>query len=227
MDLIGMKACIVPPNPGNLAAFGLLAVDWRTDRIVTKVMHQADVEVGVIAKIYADLEADAASTLERDGIERSRIRLIRECDMRYAGQSMEVRISAPSGPVGENFIARLIENFNAAHLKTFGYNYAGKQKVELVNFCVSGFGVIDRPGVPKLELGGKTAPQATKRKVYFKGAFTETPVYQRGAFGAGFTLEGPAIVEEFGSTTVVFPGQKLEVDPHGILLVRPAREIAR
>jgi N-methylhydantoinase A len=227
MDLIGMKACIVPPNPGNLAAFGLLAVDWRTDRIVTKVMHQDDVDVGAIAKIYGDLETDAASTLERDGIARANIRLARECDMRYAGQSMEVRISAPSGPVDGNFIARLIENFNTAHLKTFGYNYAGKQKVELVNFCVSGFGVIDRPSVPKLELAGKTAPQAAKRKVYFKGAFIETPIYQRGTLGAGFTLNGPAIVEEFGSTTVVFPGQKLEVDPHGILIVRPAREIAR
>jgi N-methylhydantoinase A len=227
MDLIGMNACIVPPNPGNLAAFGLLAVDWRTDRIVTKVMHQDDADVAVIAKIYTDLEADAVATLERDGIEPSRIRLIRECDMRYAGQSMEVRIPAPSSAVDVTFIGRLIENFNTAHLKTFGYNYAGKQKVELVNFCVSGFGMIDRPSVPKLDVAGKTAPQATSRKAYFKGKFIDTPVYQRATLGAGLVLEGPAIVEEFGSTTVVFPGQKLEVDPHGILIVRPAWEIAR
>jgi N-methylhydantoinase A len=73
--------------------------------------------------------------------------------------------------------------------------------------------------VPKLDIAGKT-PQATRRNAYFKGKFVETPVYQRSTLGAGLMLEGPAIVEEFGSTTVVFPGQKLEVDPHGILIVR-------
>ena len=70
MDLIGMKACIVPPNPGNLSAFGLLAVDWRTDHIVTKVMHEDAIDLAAVADIYAGLEADAVATLERDGIER-------------------------------------------------------------------------------------------------------------------------------------------------------------
>ena len=62
------------------------------------------------------------------------------------------------------------------------------------------------------------------RPVFFAGAFRETPVYQRASLAAGFRLDGPAVVEEFGSTTVVFPGQQLEVDAHGILIVRPARQ---
>src|SRR5712691_11761191 len=69
MDLLGMKACIVPLNPGNLSAFGLLAVDWRTDHIVTKVMHQDAADVATIATLYAGLEQAAIDTLERDGIE--------------------------------------------------------------------------------------------------------------------------------------------------------------
>ena len=87
MDLIGMKACIVPPNPGNLSAFGLLAVDWRTDHMVTRVTHEDAVDIAVIANIYASLESDAVTTLEEDGIARERIRLMREVDVRYAGQS--------------------------------------------------------------------------------------------------------------------------------------------
>src|SRR5262245_46143372 len=158
MELIGMKACIVPPNPGNLSAFGLLAVDWRTDHIVTKVMHEDPVELATVAGIYTGLEGDAAATLERDGIERSRIRLVREADVRYAGQSMEVRVPAPAGPIDGPFIAGLVAAFHAAHLKTFGYNYAGQQKVELVNFCVSGFGMIDRPTIPKLAARGASPP---------------------------------------------------------------------
>ncbi len=150
MDLLNMQACIVPPNPGNLSAFGLLAVDWRTDQIVTKVMHQDSVDLGAIAGIYSKLEAEAVDTLARDGIERSRIRLMREADVRYAGQSMEVRVPAPGGAVDAGFLATLIDAFNAAHKRTFGYNYAGQQKIEVVNFCVSGFGLIERPELPKL-----------------------------------------------------------------------------
>jgi N-methylhydantoinase A len=222
MELIGMQACIVPPNPGNLSAFGLLAVDWRTDHIVTKVMHEDAIELAAVAAIYAGLEGDAAATLERDGIERARIRLVREADVRYAGQSMEVRVPAPAGPIDGTFVAALIAAFHAAHLKTFGYNYAGKQKVELVNFCVSGFGMIDRPGVPKLDLGRDGMLSCSRRPVYFSGAFRETPIYQRAALPAGVRLDGPAVIEEFGSATVVFPGQHLNVDEYGTLIVRRA-----
>jgi N-methylhydantoinase A len=221
MDLLGMKACIVPPNPGNLSAFGLLAVDWRTDHIVTKVMHEDAIDLALLASLYASLEKDAVATLERDGIAPERIRLVREADIRYAGQSMEVRVGAPAGDFDATFLAGLIEAFHAAHLRTFGYNYSGQQKVELVNLCVSGFGLIERPELPKLAArDGATPVRKSVRPVYFDGAFRDTPVYDRTVLPPGFRLDGPAVVEEFGSTTVVFPGQTLEVDPHGILVLR-------
>ncbi len=224
MDLLNMEACIVPLNPGNLSAFGLLAVDWRTDQILTKVMHQDAADLREIAGIYAGLERKAQETLERDGIEASRMKFQREADVRYAGQSMEVRVPAPGGAVDRGFLDRLIDAFHAAHKRTFGYNYAGQQKVELVNFCVSGFGLIERPQIPKLAARAGTTPvRKSVRPVYFDGAFRDTPVYDRAALSPGVTLEGPAVVEEFGSTTVVFPGQALEVDPHGILIVRRAK----
>jgi N-methylhydantoinase A len=223
MDLIGMKACIVPPNPGNLSAFGLLAVDWRTDHIVTRVTHEDSIEVANVAEIYADLERDAVATLELDGIARARIRLAREADVRYAGQSMEVRVPAPAGEVDDAFIAGAIEAFHAAHRKAFGYNYAGQQKVEIVNFCVSGFGIIDRPAIPKVATATGAKPQRRMRPAYFGGAFRDTPIYDRSTLPAGFHLDGPAVVEEFGSTTVIFPGQSLTVDERGILIVQPAQ----
>jgi N-methylhydantoinase A len=224
MDLLGMTACIVPPNPGNLSAFGLLAVDWRTDHIVTKVMHEDAIDLAIIASLYAGLEKDAVDTLQRDGIDPARIRIVREADIRYAGQSMEVRVVAPASTVDSSFLVGLIDAFHAAHLRTFGYNYSGQQKVELVNFCVSGFGLIERPDMPKLATrSGATPAWKSIRPVYFDGAFRETPVYDRAALPPGFRLDGPAVVEEFGSTTVVFPDQRLEVDPHGILLIHPAQ----
>lgn len=223
MDLLGMKACIVPPHPGNLSAFGLLAVDWRTDHIVTKVMHEDAVDVKLVGRLYGELEAAALETLKRDGIEDGRIRLLREADIRYAGQSMEVRVTAPAGAVDARFLAALADTFHTAHRKTFGYDYRGEQKIELVNLCVSGFGVIDRPRLPRLEERASVTPARREmRPVWFGGAFRDTPVYDRAVLPPGWRLERPAVVEEFGSTTVVFPGQVLEVDAHGILIVRPA-----
>ncbi len=221
MDLLGMKACRVPPNPGNLSAFGLLAVDWRTDHITTKVMHEDAIDLKMMASLYAGLERDAAETLRRDGIAESHIRLVREADLRYAGQSMEVRVTAPDGEIDRAFLARLLDTFHAAHRRTFGYDYKGEQKIELVNLSVSGFGVIDRPTMPRLEMRqGVTPARKAVRPVWFGGAFRDTAVYDRAVLPPGWRFDGPVIVEEFGSTSVIFPGQTIEVDPHGILVIR-------
>jgi N-methylhydantoinase A len=221
MELLGMSCCIVPPNPGNLAAFGLLAVDWRTDHVVTSVMHEDAIEPAKLAQIYRKLERDAIDTLKRDGIAPDQIRIVREADLRYAGQSMVVRVRAPAGAIDAGFVGELADAFHAAHAKAFGYSYQGQQRIELVNFAVSGFGVIDRPLLPTLpaEHAGRAAPRATRR-VFFDGAWRETPIFDRAELGAGARIDGPAVVEEFGSTTVVFPQQSLTVDPHGILIVR-------
>src|SRR6201997_3300246 len=80
MDLLGMKACIVPPNPGNLSAFGLLAVDWRTDHMITKVMREEAIDLAAVAAIYKALEAEGMATLEKDGIPPNKIALMREAD---------------------------------------------------------------------------------------------------------------------------------------------------
>jgi N-methylhydantoinase A len=221
MRLLGMKCCLVPFNPGNLSAFGLLAVDWRTDHIATRVIHEDAIQAATLAEIYARLEREAIDTLARDGIDPARCRTVREADVRYVGQSMEVRVAAPAGRVDDEFVVRLLASFHAAHRKAFGYDYAGKQKVELVNFCVSGFGTIERPKLPKLARAAGASPaRKGARPVFFDGSWVDTPVYDRAVLPAGHRLDGPAVIEEFGSTTVVWPGQWLEVDPHGIILVR-------
>lgn len=220
MELLRMKACIVPLNPGNLSAFGLLAVDWRTDHITTRVTQEDALDPDELERIYCQLEADAVETLRNDGIDPAMIRIAREADVRYLGQSMEVRVPAPAGSIEAGFVTTLLESFHAAHEKAFGYGYRGRQKVEVVNYCVSGFGVMDRPRLPTLPTGAAdSARSRTTRQVFFGGGFVQTPIYDRNDLPAGARLRGPAVVEEFGSTTVVFPGQRMSVDPHGIMVV--------
>ena len=177
----------------------------------------------MLAGLYRQLEREAAETLARDGIDPRNVRLVREADVRYVGQSMEVRVQVARR---RDRCARssraLADAFHAAHEKAFGYSYRGKQKVELVNCCVSGFGVIDRPALPKLAVSTAVASPKSRRRVFFGGSYAETSIYERAALAAGQRIDGPAVVEEFGSTTVVFPGQRLAVDPHGIMIVRRA-----
>jgi N-methylhydantoinase A len=220
-QLIGMKATIIPPSPGNLAAFGLLAVDWRNDQMVTRVMPEEKIDLGEVAEIYAELEADSVRRLQADGIGTDRIRLVREADLRYAGQSMEVRVVAPAGDADRGFVDALIDAFHAAHHRNFGYDYRGEQKIEIVNFCVSGFGMIERPSLPKLPSnGGANAVAKGSRPVFFGDSMVETPIFDRATLPPDARISGPAIVEEFGSTTVVFPAQVLQVDDHGIMVIR-------
>jgi N-methylhydantoinase A len=95
MELLGMKAGIVPLNPGNLSAFGLLAVDWRTDHIATRVTHEDALDPAALAGIYRQLEREASETLARDGIDPRNVRLVREADVRV-GQSMECACRRPA-----------------------------------------------------------------------------------------------------------------------------------
>ncbi|HSD55273.1 MAG TPA: hypothetical protein VLC47_13975, partial [Burkholderiales bacterium] len=190
--------------------------------IATRVTHEDALDPNRLERIYTDLEDEAAATLRRDGIDPANIRLVREADVRYVGQSMEVRVHAPGGRIDAGFAPALVDAFHAAHEKAFGYSYRGKQKVEVVNYCVSGFGLIDRPQLPKLAASGAVLAPQSRRRVFFGGAFVDTPVYARSALPALVRIDGPAVIEEFGSTTVVFPGQTLTVDAHGIMILRKA-----
>jgi N-methylhydantoinase A len=222
MELMKMHACLVPSDPGNLSAFGLLAVDWRSDHILTRVMPETQIDLAAVAEVYARLEAEVRSTLARDGIASNRVRISRQADLRYAGQSMETRVPAPDGPVDARFLAHLVDSFHAAHNRLYGYDYKGEQQIELVNFCVSGFGLIDRPVLPRLPSGAAVTPaRKGERPVFFASRFRDTPVYERAALPAGWRATGPLVIEEFGSTSVVFPGQQLAVDPHGTLIIEP------
>jgi len=143
--------------------------------------------------------------------------------VRYVGQSMEVRVAAPGGTIDGSFLAGLIDAFHAAHLRTFGYNYAGQQKVELVNFCVSGFGLIERPSMPKLAMPHSPLTTKSVRPVYFSGTFHDTPVYDRTTLPPGLRPRRPGPGSRNSAPPRwCFPGQQLDVDSHGILILRAA-----
>ncbi len=250
MALLGMEATLVPPNPGNVSAFGLLAVDWVTDHVLTRVFYESDLLAGDSARansvdaiddIYRQLEAQAQAAFVRDGIPKDRRFMVRHADLRYAGQAWEVRIEAPAGTIDGDAVAEMLARFHRRYERTYGYHYRGEQEVELVNFAVFGYGRIERPTLragqghgpdtpdgPAPDGNGDAAAGAavptSERAVWFGNGFRQTPIYHRSRLGAGAVIAGPAVVEEFGSTTVIFPEQRAEIDAHGIMIIRPSHK---
>src|SRR5262249_55028974 len=151
----------------------------------------------------------------------STMALHRTADLRYFGQAWEVRVDLPPGPMDAAQGAETIKRFHDAHEKRFGYSYrdvsdpaAGRHVVEWVNVRVAGIGPIRRPRFHGRPGGDGRIERALtgRRAVRFDGEHVECPVYARDRLSPGDVLSGPAIVEEYGATTVVFPTLRAEVD---------------
>jgi N-methylhydantoinase A len=216
-DILEIERVLVPPNPGNLSAFGLLVSDVKRDFVRTFVRSEERLAIDELEEVWAVLEEEGRRVLRSEGLPDERIVLQRTVDARYLGEAHEVNVPVGSGRLDEGSLTATIDRFHDIHQLTFGYAYRGEQPVELVNLRVLAVGSVHRPP-SELSTGngrrGTAAPHA-ERSVYFDDGFVECPIYRRGDLAAGTSLDGPAIVEEFGSTTVVFPGWTLQVDGHG------------
>jgi N-methylhydantoinase A len=154
--------------------------------------------------------------------------LERTADVRYFGQAWEVRVEVPAGTLDRALADTVVDRFHLAHERTYGYSYRGAQppqQIEWVNLRVTGVGPIERPVLKPLDRlwdDGVERAQLGCRRVYFDDAFLETPIYGRARLQPGDHLTGPAIVEEFGSTSVVFPRMRASVDGFGNLVLERA-----
>ena len=142
--------------------------------------------------------------------------------MRYLGEAQEMEIPLPSGPLTAEALRRAVARFHREYLALFRYGYQGDTPVELVNFRVAAIGRMRRPNLPRIAAGGRSAQVALRgrRRAYFKGLGHRTcGVYVRDLLRAGNVIEGTAVIEDFGSTTLVLPGQRVRVDPFGTLVI--------
>jgi N-methylhydantoinase A len=217
--LLEIDTVIVPPSPGNASAFGLLVSDIKRDFVRTFVRGEAQLDAGELERAWGELERGGRDVLAREGVGEERMSLRRVVDARYFGEAHEVKVPVPDGALDAARLAELLARFHDVHERTYGYAYRGEQPVELVNLRVQAVGVVHRPALAPAE-GGSARPQPVgRRPVHFDGAWVDTAIYRRDDLGAGAEVAGPSIVEEFGSTTVVFPGWSLRVDGYGNLVL--------
>ncbi len=231
LDLLSLRAALIPLSPANLSALGLLVVDVKNDYVQTCVQRHDRLDYAAVNAHLARLDALAREALHREGFAEEAMRLFRTADLRYFGQAWEVRVDLPPGAMDPTHGAETVKRFHDAHEKRFGYSYrdvgdSGGERhvVEWVNLRVTGVGPIRRPRFPERPRGDGRVQRALtgRRAVRFDGRSVECAVYARERLRPGDVVTGPAIVEEYGATTVVFPGLRAEVDRFGNLLLTRA-----
>jgi N-methylhydantoinase A len=207
-----MPTVLVPPSPGIFSATGLLTTDLKRDAAQT-VMQRLDALDGAeVEDVFARLERDGAAEMRAEGVGESAVEFVRRLDLRYVGQSYELTI-----PAGSDLASR----FHEEHDRVYGFS-AESEPIECVSLRVTTVGRIEKPP-PRTVDGADIAQAKGSREVFFAGGYVDCPIYDRYGLGAGVSFSGPAVVEEFDSTTVVHPGYRLRVDGHGNLWIERER----
>ncbi len=225
IDILGVREVLVPLNPGNVSAFGLLTVDVRIDHVRTAVRRHDSLDAGAVEEVFADLGAQAAAGLARQGFAASASRLARTADLRYFGQAFEVRVPVPGGLFDRRAALLVADAFHDAHQALYGYDFRSdpRQHVEWVNLRVTGIGPIRRPALRELPRGDGDPFRAFtgSRSVCFgrSEGSVSAGVFWRPGLAAGDVLAGPAVIEEYGATVPLHPGFIAVVDRLGNLRV--------
>jgi len=217
-DDLAMERVLVPLHPGNFSALGLLASDIKHDDVRTRV-GPLRAGLAVAADAFAEMERVARHQLELDGFAPERQRLRRSLELRYCSQAFELNVAV--GEVGASMptLAAIESEFHRQHLASYGHANAAAT-IELVNVRLAAYGLVGKPSAER----HASAPGASldaalieRRPVRFGGARHDCTVWERERLPERAELRGPAIVEEFGATTVIPPGWRGELDAHGNL----------
>jgi N-methylhydantoinase A len=209
----------VPPDPGNLSAYGLLTVDVRNDYVRTYVARQDRIDLARVEQTFGQLREEADAALAREGFAAADRRFVRSADVRYYGQAFEVRVEVADGPVTDELVRQVAAAFAAEHRRLYGYDLSHdpRQQVEWVNLRVTGIGPIRRPAVRTAPVGhGSQGACIGTRPAWFD-RWTEAALYDRARLGSGDVVAGPAVIEEYGATVPVHPGYRARVDEHANL----------
>lgn len=221
-ELMGSYPLIVPPAPGLLCAMGDLSADFRDEFARTYIRTADQIDREELTAMLHELGQEARAMLEAEQIPPERQDIQYSIDMRYYRQGYEIPISVEPDAFQSNGVGTLVARFNAAHERLYGFQL--DSVVEVVNVRAVGIGRVTRIALPEAEPGEADpgAAHVGEQEIYRNGEWRVAQVYDRTQLRPGNRIEGPAIITELDSTTVVLPHHVAEVDRYYNLLINRA-----
>lgn len=209
---------VVPPHPGNFATLGMLIAGARVDLSRTVVTAATGYALDLILPAFVELEDSARHTLESE-LGAQQLRFDRSLEMRYRGQKHTVRVPFEA----DVEIDTLVKRFEIIYKRRYGH--ANNNAVEVLGIRLGAEADVPRPELADL-IGEQTIaglPESSgRRSVYFPAPYgrIDVPVWRRDTLPAGFALDGPAVIEEYSSTTVLLPGDHATVGKLGEIIIK-------
>jgi N-methylhydantoinase A len=219
---IGIRKVIIPRAPGHFSAFGMLFADLRYDFVRTWFVSLDTLDFAAFETAYRELEHDGRAAVAAAAISPRDVTVQRALDMRYVGQEHSVTVDIPQIHFTNKDRAAIKALFDAVHAQRYG-TWAPTEPAEIASFRTAVTGIVEKPGLERIEMGGDEPPPAARtgyRMAYFGGTgFVDAPTFARAWLLAGNRMQGPALIEEHASTTVALPGDSVEVDAIGNLVI--------
>ncbi|MHB8643668.1 MAG: hydantoinase/oxoprolinase family protein [Gaiellaceae bacterium] len=217
---LAIPTTIIPPGPATFSAFGMLMTDVVNDFGQTAIVPLEAESMDAANKVFARLADQGAEALAADGFQESWL-FLPSAEMRYQGQEHTVNVPFSTHKLGPRDVAGILEQFSAVHHQQYGHSM--DDPVEIVTLRLRTVGLLPRPEIPTIPTGDGSAASAVvgSRAVYRaeSGGHEDYRVYDRRRLRASDSLQGPAIIEEPSSTTVIHAGDVLTVGEHGELVI--------
>jgi N-methylhydantoinase A len=223
--LLGIPEVIVPPHPGITSAVGLLTTDMKFDMLRTVFQAGGDIDPSRLSGLFEDMRQALTERFAAARVAPESVTFARFADARYVGQGYELRVPVAAGAIDRASIADSVEQFHRRHEAEYGHAFRSSP-VEIVNIRLTGVAEtpkIGRPSIPRSGTLGEA--QVAERPTSFRVGDGElrsfdTVFYRRDALPVGQRFNGPAVILQIDSTTVVPPEWSAEADPHGNLVLR-------
>jgi N-methylhydantoinase A len=214
---MGIPRALVPNHPGQFSASGFILTDARVDRQRTMHITSRKYDPAVGKTLLENLIQESTEELHTQGY---RVGIDMHCvlEMRYLGQNYELEMRIDRSAFDEPSGTALWEAFHASHKARFGFSTPG-EIVEIVSCAVTLIAATPKPDVLRLERATLPASHRSTRAVHYADGEHSTPIFDRKDLLAGHVIDGPAIIEEPASVTVLNPGSRLSVDAFGHLVI--------
>jgi N-methylhydantoinase A len=219
---LGITRTIIPPHPGALSALGVATGDIARDYAESVLLTLEDLDLPALQDRFAALETEARRALELDGVPAARRELHRAYVGRYIGQLHDLEVDLDGLDLAVADPAAVAARFHERHRATYGFA-VDSESVFALGIRVRAVGRIPRPADAGTEASGLPVASGARAVWFAETGYVDTPVFERRMWQVDGAGEGPAIIGEYDSTTVVLPGQRFSCDATGSLVIEESR----